>query len=98
MVRARRIKHPRRQHADRVIRQPTEHVFTVAILLATTHGQELTVQWMPAVAHPLKTMGIMSLIRPAPGKTHLGSGDDRHFLVGLGRLRQRGVRHSGVPP
>jgi hypothetical protein len=61
MVAIRWIKHPCGQQANRAVRQATEYVFTMAIAFATTHGQRLAVEWMPAIGDcdALKLMSIM---------------------------------------
>jgi hypothetical protein len=66
----RRIDNPRRESANRAVRQLAENVLTFRELRPPFNAKALTVKWMKGVVNldDLGTMGIMFLSRVAPAK------------------------------
>ena len=66
----RRIGNPRRESANRAVRQLAENVLTFRELRPPFNAKALTVKWMKGVInlYDLGTMGIMFLARLASGK------------------------------
>jgi hypothetical protein len=66
----RRIDNPRRESANRAVRQLAENVLAFRELRPPFNTKALTVKWMKGVMNrdDLGTMGIMFLARAAPAK------------------------------
>ena len=66
----RRVRNPRRESANRAVRQLAENVLTLRELRPPFNAKALTVKWMKGVInlYDLETMGIMFLARPARGR------------------------------
>src|SRR5579863_10270549 len=66
----RRIGNPRRESANRAVRQLAEHVLTFRELRPPLNAKALTVKWMKGVINldDLGTMGIMFLARVAAAR------------------------------
>ena len=66
----RRIGNPRRESANRAVRQLAENVLTFRELRPPLNAKALTVKWMKGVINldDLGTMGIMFLARPAQAR------------------------------
>jgi hypothetical protein len=66
----RRVRNPRRESANRAVRQLAENVLTFRELRPPFNAKALTVKWMKGVMNldDLGTMGIMFLARVARGR------------------------------